>query len=481
MTTKKKAVAIAPAASVPFADYLRERLPHGPLAPDEVVHLLGPLFEQVSEAHGRGKVAPLQGLERLRVSAGRAYFSFDDARAPTRRRMELARIDREESAAVEIQGYHRIDETAETPDGYHRDLSIGRDDGEEITHPVFLPGYVCWEHEVGHHDELTDVFSLGLLLASAACGLDLSDEDHLRRFVAARGNPFALSARIHPVMAKLVTRMTALQRRRRAQDLPGLVQTLLHYREQRLALGEPLPATPQPRDKAPRAVLLASLRERLFELSRRNRLLYFRPTLGYLNLTVGSVPLLLDYKAISPGSLFTWRGEVAEALSNGKPLPLGRYLRFEDATYLPSVLDRIRSDERRDRAEFGFSQLRLAICFLRWHNLKEAKDERITSPLVLLPVALEKRKGVRDAYILTPTTTEAEVNPVLRHQMRQLYGLELPETINLAETTLGALHEQLARLIAVSEPGITLQRIDRPQIRLIHETARVRGDRKSVV
>src|SRR6185503_15734712 len=223
--------------------------------------------------------------------------------------------------------------------------------------------------------------------------------------------------------------------------------TLLHYREQRLGLAEEPTAT-KPEAKPARAVLLSQLRERLFELTRRNRLLYFRPTLGHLNLTVGSVPLLLDYQGISPDALFTWGGEVAEALSNGKPLPLGRYLRFEDAAYLPSVLDRIRSEERRDRAEFGFSQLRLAICFLRWHNLKEAKEERVTSPLVLLPVELEKRKGVRDAYVLTPTTTEAEINPVLRHQLRQLYGLELPETIDLAETPLTTLHAELTRLIA---------------------------------
>ncbi len=457
---------------VPFADYLRQRLLRGALPADEIVHLLGPLFAQVGEDHARGKIAPLQGLNHLRVAAGRAYYSFDDAKPPTRTPSALGRIDREESRALEIEGRHKVDETAETPGGYHRDLSIG-EHGEEIVRPVFLPGYVCWEHEVGHHDELTDVFSLGMLLASVACGVDLADEDDLRRFVEARGNLFRLAERIHPVMAKLVTRMTALERRRRAQDLRGLTQTLLHYREQRLGLAEEPTAT-KPEAKPARAVLLSQLRERLFELTRRNRLLYFRPTLGYLNLTVGSVPLLLDYNTIAPDSLFTWGGEVAQALSNSKALPLGRYLRFEDAAYLPSVLDRIRSEERRDRAEFGFSQLRLAICFLRWHNLKEAKEERVTSPLVLLPVELEKRKGVRDAHVLTPTTTEAEINPVLRHQLRQLYGLDLPETIDLAETPLTALHAELTRLIAASEPGITLRLIDRPQIRLVHEKARLR-------
>lgn len=80
---------------VPFADYLRQRLLRGALPADEIVHLLGPLFAQVGEDHARGKIAPLQGLNHLRVAAGRAYYSFDDAKPPTRTPSALGRIDRE--------------------------------------------------------------------------------------------------------------------------------------------------------------------------------------------------------------------------------------------------------------------------------------------------------------------------------------------------------------------------------------------------
>ena len=52
-------------------------------------------------------------------------------------------------------------------------------------------------------------------------------------------------------------------------------------------------------------------------------------------------------------------------------------------------------EARRDEAEFGFAQLRLVVCFLRWSNLKEGK-ERFDSPLLLLPVRLIKKKGKRD-------------------------------------------------------------------------------------
>jgi len=61
------------------------------------------------------------------------------------------------------------------------------------------------------------------------------------------------------------------------------------------------------------------------------------------------------------------------------------------------------------------------LCFLRWNNLKEAPNERIHSPLLLLPIELTKKKGVRDNYVLAPATSEAEVNPALRHHLKELY------------------------------------------------------------
>lgn len=53
--------------------------------------------------------------------------------------------------------------------------------------------------------------------------------------------------------------------------------------------------------------VLVKLKSRLFDLSRRNKLLHFRDTGGFVNLTVASVPPLLDHKSIdlvrsSPGT-----------------------------------------------------------------------------------------------------------------------------------------------------------------------------------
>ena len=33
-----------------------------------------------------------------------------------------------------------------------------------LTRPVYLPGYLPWEIELGQHDPLSDIFVLGLVL-----------------------------------------------------------------------------------------------------------------------------------------------------------------------------------------------------------------------------------------------------------------------------------------------------------------------------
>ena len=38
---------------------------------------------------------------------------------------------------------------------------------------------------------------------------------------------------------------------------------------------------------------------------------------------------------------------------------------------------------------------------------------------------------LRDQYVLHSPDTEAEFNPALRHRLRQLYAIDLPETIDL--------------------------------------------------
>jgi predicted DNA-binding WGR domain protein len=456
-----------------FLDFLRSR---GGFTTDDALATLLPLFRQVQETHAAGRVAPLEGVQHISVDGYRAYFEVARAQEPRLADDKLRAVDRRTGGALEVvgEGVHTTgaDDGSET----HETLLVAKP-GDTIADPIYVPGYVSWEHRIGHHDALTDIYVLGLLLASVSCGLDLGDPGHMEAFATRRRNLFALTPHLNPVLARNIVRMTELDRHKRAQDLGAVIRSLENYREQDTELELDLTRIPGFHDtdvKSRRKAVLSRLRERLFEISRRNRLLYYKASLQNLNLTFASVPILFDTRSIRPEQLFTWQPEVAKLLADGTAIPLNRYLRFEDAPYLPSVLDKLISEARRDTAEFGFSQLRLVLCFLRWHNLKENRHERIDSPLLLLPVELSKRKGVRDSYVMRATSGEAEVNPVLRYYLKQIYNLNLPHSIDLGDTTIQAFHETLVTQIQATEPGVAVNRIDRPQVDVVYARARRR-------
>ncbi len=462
-----------------FPEFLEAGIAKGGFEIDDVLAALLPLMKQVQAAHQGGQVAPLDGVSSLFANEnGSLAFAPEKTAAPTKNSGQVDSLQQAVSHAVEVVAQSRRTADVDQRSLIVSDLEIG-DVAAGISKPVYLEGYRCWEHAIGHHDELTDIFSLGMLLASLGCGLDFSSREELELFTTNRENLFVVRRRLNPVLAAVIGHMTELNRHKRAQDLGQMISRLENYREQTADFDTNLFSRKEFKESpltGKRRLIQSHLRDRLFEISRRNRLIYFKPTLQTLNLTIASVPVMLDYRNIKLEQLFVWHPELAAAVTDGGPMSLGKYLRFEDAPYIPGVLDKIISEARRDRAEYGFAQLRLVLCFLRWNNLKEAKEERIHSPLLLLPVELTRKKGVRDNYVLDPTSSEAEVNPALRHHLKEIYGLNLPEFVDLKETTLDQFYDALKAQIQASEPGVTLNKLDRPQIELIHEKARQRVD-----
>lgn len=461
-----------------FEQFITDSLQGENVGAEDVLASFLPLLREVIETHRLGLVAPLEGTQELQVDGVRLWFEEAKRRAPRANAADIARLEPVGQALVEV-----IDETRRTTEVADGSQRIVRSEigtrGTPVTRLVYLPGYVSWEHELGQHDPLTDAFSLGLILASLSCGLNLNEPADLESFVANRRNLFALSPRLHPVLAQAIMRLTDLDRRKRPQDLTGLLRTLENYRDQPVDFAIDLARVPgfQTRDRHTRhEIVLSKLKERLFDLTRRNNLLQFRPTLQSVNLTHSSIPLTLDIRSIREDQILVWNERLQKQLVEGKPISLNKHLNFAEALYLPSLLERIIADARRDNQEFGFAQLRLIACFLSWTNLKETPVERFISPLVLIPVKLTKSKGIRDTYSLEVLSTEAELNPVVRHQFQQLYNIDLPETIDLATTNLDALFDYLTGKIQASEPAVSLTKIDRPRIDLVHEKAKRRLD-----
>ena len=319
---------------------------------------------------------------------------------------------------------------------------------------------------------LTDIFSLGQLLIGLGCGLDLSRTDDVARLLDARGNLYTLTQTLHPVIISVAAQMAEPDRHHRAQDLRSLIEQLENYRDQPLDFDVDA-VTRGTADR--RAAVLKALRDRLFDLSKRNRLVNFRHTAQTINLTEVSVPLMLDVRNIRAEQLFTWNAELAAHLVEGKAQTLGKWIRYDEAPYAASSLDKLISSARRDRAEYGQDQLRLVPAFLRWHDLKNDPSTRLTSPLVLVKVELAKKRGVRDSYTLRITDPVAEVNPTLRHHLHQLYGINLPAKVDLTEPgAIGVLHERLRAELQASEPGLQLHLREKPRIDLVRQRAMVK-------
>lgn len=436
---------------------------------DDVLFSIMPLMRSVSALHQHGRVADL-GPGDIVETNGVLSLRRPEGTLPRYRLDAIKAVQPPPISALNIIDEMRVTRGSEA--GFQVEtLRAERDPDKPITKPVYLAGFESWEQRLGHHDEITDIFRLGLILACLACGMDFNDPEDLDRFATHRQNLFTVVHRLNPVLASVIVEMTALNRHERATELGSLIDRLETWRDQPQALNIERVLAVTDGAAPRRTAVLSHLRDRLFDLSRRNRLLYFRPTQASVNLTVASVPLVMRLESIKPDQICTWGGEFASEVAAGKAVSLRRWLRFEDQAYLPNSLDRLVQETRRDRAEYGFSHLRLVIAFLRWNNLKEAPEERITSPLLWLPVELVKKKGVTDQYVLQATSDEAEFNPALRHHLRQLHDIRLPETIDLGEVSIEKIHAELQAQIHASEPGVDLRLHTKPSIKLIHQKA----------
>lgn len=463
----------------PVYSWLERKISDAPLASDDLITYCLPLFREVAKVHESNRVVDLCGFKGININDDILTVNHSEISDVVRNSIQLEKIDVQYSDRIVVTEEVSIDLTQNDRITQN---SLIRRDNTSIESPVYIPYFSSWEVEIDHHDELTDIFHLGMILASLACGLNLGTEEELERFVDSRANLFTFNESLHPVIQKVILHMTELSRHKRAQDLESIISVLTHYRQH---VGE-IPDLPtlvgvsanEIGDR--RKAILENLRQRLFEFSKRNRLLYFKENYNSLNLTIHSVPYFLNTKTASLDNFFIWNDRIENSVTNGKKLFLEEFLRFEDYPFIQLILDKIMSEDRRNRKELGFSQLRLVLANLKWHNLKENKSERITSPLLLLPVKVTKKRGVRNHITLEPHSTVAEVNPILRQYLNELYGLKLPEEIDLNSNSIKKFHSYIEKIIHASEPGITLNYVDKPQVKLIHRKLLVKleKDRK---
>lgn len=460
-----------------FQQYLQSAFTTGTWTSDEVIEFVLPLFEEVQSFHDNGLVGSFENPDTIFITNGRLDIDENHCHQPEYNQSSIQKmIEYQNVKGYSITEKVIIDEDVTNSQTSVVNLQIQLNPHEPITYPVYLRGYLCYEMKAGHHDAQTDIFCLGLILGSAVMGLNLYDAEDLNQFAVYRTSPAGINSRVHPTICGLVTEMTELDRSARSRDLQEIVERLKHYRDYDPLKQTDLSKIDSLQEKKPsdrRSYILSKLRNRLFDTSRRNRLLYYKPNSKFVNLSVSSVPMVLHFQSINPQLLFTWNTEISSQIIKQKDIVLNKYLRFEDHLYLNSQLNGIRQLSENDKKEYGFSQLKLVVAFLHWHNLKEDPNERIQSPLLLLPVELDRKKSLKEEkFTLKIIDNSALINPILSNHLKDLYGIVMPESIDFDDVSMIQFFELLQQKLSEAKQGVKLTYIDKPRIKIIHNIAR---------
>ena len=454
-----------------FARLLTEAMAADGLpATGDVLSIGLPFLRQLDDLHRSGRVSRLAGVDGLTYDGVSLQLNPGHTQTPLSNPSVIARLNPEISQrGVDIVRRVGVDDPRDARRAVES-LDVYRGAADLPDRPVFAVGYRAWEQFHDHHDVLTDIHLAGMLLVSYVTGLDFDNDDSIDQLVFRARHLAQINPALHPVVAGVLGEMISPDRHARPSDLADVIFRLEHHRD----LPSDLDLTEAYQAAAGwQAGVLSALRERVFDVSRRNRSLYFKWSSSALSLTEASVPLLLDVNRIKAEDLLTWSGETAAAFRSGQNIDLERWCRFEEVPHLAPGLDKLIASERRLRTEQGQGRLRLVIAFLRW--VDPESGDVIDSPLITLPAELTKKKGVRDRYHLKGAE-EGEINPILRYVFRQRFGIMLPESVSTDYDSIVALTSDLQAMVRATDQSVTVDLIDTPRVNIIRRRAQLRVD-----
>ncbi len=198
---------------------------------------------------------------------------------------------------------------------------------------------------------------------------------------------------------------------------------------------------------------IASWKQSLLDLSRRNRLINFKGGLAtrvqisspgihalHAALVVNEKGLKFPYvpdTTIEDLDLEETVGSGARIVP-GDLQPEPPAATPKDVKELNGKLDRLRRNTRTIYEEQGVHTLFIALGMLEWKEA-DSTQETLLSPLLLIPVRLDRDKL---RYILQPHEDGPEVNPILEYRLRQEFGIALPPLEMETEAVNGGAIDQ---------------------------------------
>lgn len=183
-------------------------------------------------------------------------------------------------------------------------------------------------------------------------------------------------------------------------------------------------------------------RSRLLDLTRRNRLLYFKPNRRTVQITEPGLARLFadlvlhDRRLRFPHELgdlplmLTEESEPSRSNSAARVIP-GDVTTRPEAKQLSRVLYKLRLEAQLSLSERGINTLFLMLGMLHWQESSSSSDVS-KSPLLLIPVSLERKEGTH-AFFMKRFDDDVVVNPTLAFKLRNDFGFELPNLDEDAE------------------------------------------------
>ncbi len=183
-------------------------------------------------------------------------------------------------------------------------------------------------------------------------------------------------------------------------------------------------------------------KNKLIDLSRRNRLLNFRPTKVTTIKVVDELPSEVFKSMVMDNDSFHFlpKDEEAEKLfgeTNDKEfyeydekILEEKHIDLNLQTNLTNErlhknLKRIQFRANQLMEEQGFNILYLTLGMLEWYDT-DRSDIKNRSPIIMLPVELKKR-SIKSKYKLYLTSDEVFINPALQYKMNNEFNLSFPD------------------------------------------------------
>lgn len=186
-------------------------------------------------------------------------------------------------------------------------------------------------------------------------------------------------------------------------------------------------------------------RQRLIDMTHRNRLIYFDPESSSVAEITEPVASELFTGVVLSNKSYIFDTDSKKDVAESKPKPsrrVGHIKASIEGEELGKLLRRLVRNYNSYKQEQGLHTMFLAIGMVHWTEASHSKEEWL-SPIVLLPVHIELDKS-KGRYFLILAEEDVVVNPALRTKFETERGLqiqELPDTIDW-----GNVHNYLQEL-----------------------------------